>query len=155
MSVAVGQPRWRQMRWVIGISLALNLFLLAFLGVQGYRWRVAERQIVSGGLVEVAINQVSSKLPPEDARILRSSFMPHLVELATLQRQWLRAVEETRRDIGAQPFDAAKFKADLQAVREARSRISPVIEEVLLKAVPRLSDAGRQAISRYRLLPEH
>ncbi|MBN8875444.1 MAG: periplasmic heavy metal sensor [Rhodospirillales bacterium] len=155
MSIAVGQPRWRHMRWVIGISLALNLFLLAFLGVQGYRWRVAERQIVSGGLVEIAIDQVSSKLSPEDARILRSAFMSHSGELATLQRQWLLAVEETRRDIGAQPFDAAKFKADLQAVREARSRISPVIEALLLEAIPRMSEAGRQAISRYRLLPPH
>ncbi|MBN8898178.1 MAG: periplasmic heavy metal sensor, partial [Rhodospirillales bacterium] len=128
---------------------------LAFLGVQGYRWRVAERQIVSGGLVEIAIDQVSSKLSPEDARILRSAFMSHSGELATLQRQWLLAVEETRRDIGAQPFDAAKFKADLQAVREARSRISPVIEALLLEAIPRMSEAGRQAISRYRLLPPH
>ncbi len=153
MSIAVGQPRWRHMRWVIGISLALNLFLLAFLGVQGYRWRIAERQIVSGGLVEIAMNQVSARLSSEDAQILRSAFMPHLVELATLQRQWLAAVEKTRRDIGAQPFDIVQFKADLEAVRAARSRISSVIEEVLLEAIPRLSEAGRLSVSRYRLLP--
>jgi len=140
----------RRMKWIFGLSIALNLFLLAFIGGQVWRFHHAARMLASGQAVEMMLRQVGARLSTQDAQTLRQAFMPKLPELRELQRQARRQLEQTREDIGATPFDAAKVKADLEQARETREKIAPIVETTFLDVLPRLS--GRRTLSHIRLL---
>jgi uncharacterized membrane protein len=140
------------------LSLALNLFLVAFVGAQAWRARNTESMLLTasseGGITAHGIlRQLADKLPPEDGRLLRDAFAARLPELATLRRQSVQAMDRVRDDIARRPFDADRTRADMRAAREARRNLAPVIEETMLDVLPRMSDEGRIALGQYRLAP--
>lgn len=153
-----GGMRW--IHWAVGLSIALNLFFAAFIGAQAWRNRhpegiftVATTGILARGAIgEGVLKQLMSQLPADDGRILQDALGPKLPEVMAWQRHLAEAMERVRADIAQQPFDKDRLRADLLAAREVRQTISPLIEEVLLDALPRMSDRGRIVLSQYRLL---
>ncbi len=152
----------RRTRIGIGVSVALNIFLLTFVGTQAWRHRHPDSflamssagTVASGDVARAFVQQLASVLPPEDGKVLRAAFVARLPELVRLQRASLSAAEQVRSDIGVHPFDVDKLRADMLAARQARQAIRPIVEDSLLEALPRMSDAGRQVLSEYRILPE-
>lgn len=152
----------RRTRLGIGVSAALNIFLLTFVGTQAWRHRHPDSflamstigTVASGDVARAFVQQLASVLPPEDGKVLRSAFVARLPELIRLQRSSLAAAEQVRRDIGVHPFDVNKLRTDMVAARQARQAIRPIVEDSLLEALPRMSDSGRQVLSEYRILPE-
>ncbi len=151
----------RRTRLIIGVSVALNIFLLTFLGTQAWRHRHPDSflamsttaSIASGDIARAFVQQLAAALPPEDGKVLRAAFITRLPELVRLQRASLSAAEQVRRDMGSHPLDIDQLRTDMRAARQARQAIRPVIEEGLLEALPRMSEAGRQAFSEYRIVP--
>ncbi len=154
----------RRMRWThvaIILSVALNLFLVAFLGAQIWRLRhpggvlalATSRGLATGAVTQLVLRQLIEKLPPADAAIFRNAFAARLPEMIMLQRQSIEAMEQARTDIARLPYDNDKVRADLNAGRAARQKIGPLLEETLLDILPRMSEEGRRTLSEYRLLP--
>lgn len=149
----------RRLRLILGVSLALNLFLLAF--VAGQRWRAhrLEMLAVQPGLVlqepvaadpEAALARVSDTLPPADAAILRTAVIARLGTLLEARRGFLAAVERARAEIARDPVDPAALQAAIAEARRERQRFGPVLESLLVETVPRLSPEGRRALARFR-----
>jgi len=151
--------RFAWTRWAVGLSVALNLFFVAFLGAQFWRSQGIEGLFApattsnagAGPFRRAVLRQLVARLPPEDGRVLRAGFVARLPELVRLQRQSVAAAEQVRADIAASPLDLEKLRTDMRAAREARQQLAPVIEEALLDVVPRMSDEGRRILSDYRL----
>ena len=145
----------------VGLSVALNLFLVGFLAARhlpfGEPAHVSPSAITADGEpmapLREALRQLVDRLPAEDGRLLREAFTARLPELAGLQRQARQAAERVRRDIGQPALDTARLQADLAALHEARQKFRPVIDEVLLDTLPRLSPQGREILSQARLRP--
>lgn len=148
------------LRWGLVASLALNLFLLGFLGAEATRSHrrgllLANGRAAASGEGPIALGrQLAAALPPADAGVLRQAFAARLPELARLRRRSQAAAEQVRLDIEAAPYDPGRVRADMLAAREARQAIRPVIEQILQDALPRMSAPGRKAFAEYRILPE-
>lgn len=146
--------------WLIGVSIALNLFFAAFLGAQAWRahHRGPEADIAGergGAFAQGIIRQLAEKLPPADARLLRNSFLTRLPAILAAQAQALDGLERLRSDIAQEPLDMDKVRADMQPIQDGRQKSRAVVEEVLVEILPRLSPQGRQALSQYRFAPRH
>ncbi len=146
-------------RIAVGVSLGLNLFLLGFVGARS--WPLAEQQAASPATLTAdrtaaaplreALRQLAVNLPPEDGRLLRQSFASRLPELILLHRQAQAAAERVRADIGRPSLDVEGLRSDLKAAHEARQKIAPVVDEILLEVLPRVSEQGRKTLSQFRL----
>ncbi len=141
----------RLMRTLLVTSLAANLFFCAWFGAQAWRrHRVAE--LAASPVAESILPQVLERLPPADRDVFRSAFSGRLPELRELQRQARAAMARVRAGMAARPFDLAAVRADMEAWRQARQRISTLFEEGLVEALPRMSDQGRLVLSQQRIV---
>ncbi len=146
--------------WLLGLSIGLNLFFAAFIGAQAWRIRHSEgflpvtgsNSLATGAIIGSIVQQIASKLPPDDARTIHDAFAAKLPELIALQQQSRQAIEQLRVDIVQRPYDNNKSRTDVLTAREARQKLGRIIEETLLEVLPRMSDGGRLALSQYRLL---
>lgn len=149
----------RRLRVILAMSIALNLFLAAFVGAQ--RWKAVrlERQappaagFLEGGGVqdpEGAVQRLATTLPQRDAALLRRAVLSRLDALTEARRGFALAVERTREEIARTPVDPAALRAAIEEARRQRQRFGPLLEEILLDIVPRMSPEGRQVLARYR-----
>lgn len=137
-----------RLRWVLAVSLAVNVFLVGFIGVQA--WRL--RHLRASAVVESVFKQVGERLPPDDRSILRRALQSKAPALIAAGRQSKEALEQVRADVGREPYDDAKVRTDLAAARDARQRMGALVEEILLETLPQLSEAGRKTIGDFRVL---
>jgi len=153
MAELLGRSRWTL--WAVGLSVALNLFLLGFLGAQAWRLHAPESSDAPAAdtLGPGFFRQLAGTLPPADARLLRSALGARLPEMIGLRRDWQQAAERLRTDIAQLPYADDKVRADLAAVQAARQKLRPLTEDLLLTILPQMSDEGRQALSRARVKP--
>ena len=142
----------RRLRWILVASMAANVFLVGFIGAEA--WRVVRRGggLASTALTDVALPRILERLPPADGRLVGDAFARRLPELAELQRRAREAVERLRAEMARSPFDPEGVRAAMRELREARSRLSGVLEEILVDVLPRMSDEGRRILSEQRLL---
>jgi uncharacterized membrane protein len=140
------------LRWLLAGSLAVNLFLVAFVGVEAWRMRHPLSSGLAEGAVESVFKQIGERLPADDRTVLRRAFAARLPALIAAGRDSRDGLDQARADIEADPFDPAKLRADLEAARTARQRAGLLVQEVLLDSLPRLSPRGRKAIADFRLI---
>ena len=138
-------------RWAllaIGFSVALNIFLVGFLLAQLWSSPAPEPEALAPREI---LRQLAKQLPPADAEHLRRAFASRAPELVRTRREVRAASEQVRADIGATPFETTKLRADFEAMRIARERLRPLIEQALLEALPQMSEEGRTILSHARL----
>lgn len=150
----------RRTRWayVAAVSLALNGFCLAFIGAQVLRLRHPDKVLaVVGGdrvgkaIAESIMAQLPGKLPDADGQLLRKAFAAKAPTLSALRIQLAEADEQVRADLARQPFDEERLRVSMVQSRAIRRQFGPLIEDMLLEVLPRMSDEGRLALSQYRL----
>lgn len=151
------QPPRKKRRWFLLASLALNLFLIAFLIVGTFRHHSHEdrlpRPMIGLGKFVQATHEADwflNKMPDEDEAALRSLRMNHgdLLRLATQEnrearRAVLSLIAEGERDpaVLAPAFD--RLTAARTALQEAQSAL-------LLQASQILSDEGYERLAGWR-----
>lgn len=148
-------------RAVLAASLALNLFLMGFVGAQAWRRlhpgpsldATVFTRPGSGAIAQGYFRQLIRSLPAEDGRVLRSAFAARMPEILTLGARSLSDLERVRQAIGTTPFDPEQVKSDIATARQTRERLRTVIADALIAALPNMSQPGREALSRYRLRP--
>ena len=153
MATVNDSARW--MRWALVLSVALNLFLVAFLG--GQAWRMAHRAAtgrgpISADLTERILPRLVAHLPPADGQLVQEAFAARLPELTELQRQSREALERARLGIAQAPYDEGRVRAELIAAQEGRQKLATIVEQTLLEVLPRMSQEGRVVLSEQRVL---
>ncbi len=146
-----------RLRVILAVSIALNLFLVALVGAQ--RWRAVQVQrmampahsLVEGrGIAdpEGTLQEFLARLSPDDAAILQGAVRARLGDLLNARRDYVLAVARAREEIARDPVDPAAVREAIAEARRQRQRFGPLLEGILLDAVPRMTPEGRRALSR-------
>ena len=144
-------PRWMT---VLGAALLVSLALNLFFGgvIVGHRFGSRgdlELQITPAKL-KFAMERVLHALPENDAKVMRGLFEAQHADIA----QRFQALQDARKAIGAtlkaEPFDAAAFTADYEAMQARSQELQAAIHGVIKAAIPQLSAAGRAVIVERR-----
>lgn len=134
-------------RWRIGlvISLALNLFLGGVVGVWALRpvFRMSPQPESTR-----IIDHMASRLQPADAAILRGVYDKQSDKLVALSQQLRAARAKMRRNLRAEPFDAAALEASMDEVRHTRMELMKALEGIVSEGAAAMSPNGRQALAR-------
>ncbi|MBW6400052.1 periplasmic heavy metal sensor [Roseomonas sp. HJA6] len=149
----------RRLRVMVAMSIGLNLFLVAIIGAQ--RWRAVQLERMAAPNVgaleaqvlrdpERGLGLLSAGLSERDSTILRDAIRIRLADLLVARRDFAAAVDLARSEIARDPVDLAALRESIERARRQRQRFGPLLEEIILDAVPRMSPEGRQALSRLR-----
>ncbi|MDZ5649056.1 periplasmic heavy metal sensor [Nitrospirillum sp. BR 11828] len=145
------------LRLVFILSLAVNLFLLAFIGAQQWRQRAALGTLppmlarsAAGNALATIIGQLAEELPPEDSRLLRAAILSHMTQLETAQGRFADAMSQVRAEIDRTPLNPDALRAAMANAREQRQPIGPVLEDIMMEVLPKMSPEGRHILARYR-----
>lgn len=141
--------RTPSLRVLLIASLALNLFLLAFVAAQYWQGRSPSppTSVAAGA----AFKQVAAALPPQDGEILRGAVAAQLPRLVVAQRGLRDAMATVRDEVRRDPVDTARLRAAIETARGKRMERMMVIEDILTEAISRMSEPGRQILSQFRL----
>lgn len=149
--------RARGWRWVIVVSLVLNLFLLGVAGAQNWP-RVAgalglphRAAPFIGQLGDGALLGLVTALPLKDSLTLRRAFAEQRDRLRPLMARNNASIEALREAVARTPIDEDALRAALADLRQARLALADVLEPLLLAVVPALSPEGRQVLSTFRV----
>lgn len=146
-----------RLRAILAVSIALNLFLGALVGAQ--RWRAVQLQRLATpavGLVEGrgiqdpegTLQEFLARLSPDDAAILQGAARARLGALMNARRDFVAAAQRTREAIVRDPVDPAAVREAIAEARRQRQRFGPLLEDILLDAVPRMTPEGRRVLAR-------
>jgi hypothetical protein len=148
-----------RLRVIVVISIALNLFLVALVGAQGWQAIQLRRMAVPAisalerqGLQdpEGTLERLGGQLSRDDAAILLGAARARLGALLSVQADFVAAVERTRAEIARDPIDPDGLRAAIAEARRQRQRFGPLLEDILLDAVPRMTPDGRRVVSQMR-----
>jgi len=158
--VIVTAPPTRSLRIILSISIALNLFLLAFVAGQRWRARGLEMMAIQSAAPMLggrnlndrmpALQRLYAALPPEDASILREAVEARMPALLAAQQGFLDAAEEVRQAIAHDPLVPEALQASITAARRERQTAGPLLDALMMDAIPRMSAEGRRILSNYR-----
>jgi hypothetical protein len=148
-----------RLRAILAVSIALNLFLVALVGAQ--RWRAVQLDRMAVPVISAVerrglqdpqgtLQQLSGRLPRDDAALLLGASRERLPELLSARAGFISAVERTREEIAREPVDPVALQAAISEARRQRQRLGPVLEGILLDAVPRMTPEGRRVLSQMR-----
>ncbi|WP_044560960.1 periplasmic heavy metal sensor [Azospirillum sp. B4] len=144
-------------RLALILSLALNLFLLAFLGAQQWRQQVALHALPpaiagtpAGSALANLLSQLAEQLPTEDRRLLRTAFVSHAAQFQEAQARFAAAMDQVRTEVDRTPLDIDALRAAIANAREQRQPMGPVLEDIMMDVLPKMSPEGRHVLSHYR-----
>ena len=134
--------RWR--RWVLPVSLAVNVFLLTVIAV--HEWRRPHGPPNPRRMVE----DIASSLPEADATVLRQTFAAE----PELQQDPFKGGADTmaslRKVLRTEPFDPVAFAAEFHKLHERRDRFEQALDRALQTAVATMSPEGRRRLADHR-----
>lgn len=156
MSGALPTRPAHRLRLALMVSLGLNLLLAGFVSVHWVRVHMFHHGLPmlgapgggGGRSIEGMFQRAATGLPPADAAVLQSALGAHAADLAAAQRDYTADTDAMRAALLADPFDAGKWRATVDAARDARQRLGPLVEAVMLDAVPHMSADGRQILAK-------
>ncbi len=150
MSATLPQRPASRLRLALLVSLGMNVLLAGFIAAHHLAHRGhAGPHDANGHSVDNMFEHAAEGLSEPDAAALRQAFLAHRSELEAAQRSYIADAEAVRAALAAEPFDAARLRAGMEAARIARQQLGPLIETVTLEAAPHMSAAGRQELARH------
>jgi uncharacterized membrane protein len=150
MSVAQFAPSARvrsSSRWLLLLSLALNLFFVGIAVAMGIR---APAPSTWDSNVFVRVERMAATLPPADADLVRSGMKAHRDTIAAAQDKYYAAREGIRATLRQDPFKVDDMRAAMTQTRMARQAYDQVIQGVFADIAEKMSSAGRHALADWR-----
>lgn len=146
MSIAQAVPTVTRgsSRWLLLVSLALNLF---FVGVAVAMAVRAPASSYWDRDVFVRVERLAATLPPADADLVRSAMNANHAAIAEAQIKYHDAREHIHTVLRQEAFDPAALRAAMAETRAARQAYDQVIHGVFATTATRMSPAGRQALA--------
>jgi uncharacterized membrane protein len=134
-------------RWLLLISLALNLFFVGVVVAIAIR---APTPSTWDRNVFVRVERLAAALPPADGDIVRRAMQVHHDAIEQAQGNYQAAREEIRETLRQDPFKVEDMRAAMAKTRAARQAYDQIIQGVFADAAPQLSSAGRHALADWR-----
>lgn len=149
MASSIQMPVARTSRWLLLVSLALNLF---FVGVAG---ALVARNYLSAPTpsapvdrsVAARIDRLAATLPPADGEKLRNEFRARSATVEPVRDAYRHAQDAARAILRTEPFDAGALRAAMAQTRAARQVLDEAVNGVVAAAAAQMSPAGRAKLA--------
>lgn len=131
-------------RWLLLVSLALNLFFVGIAVAMAVRsppkpwW---DRDVF------VRVDRLAATLPDADGTLLRSDIRADHDAIQTAQAGYRAAQDAARATLRREPFEAEALRGAMVNIRAARQHYDQIIQGVFLDAAAHMSQAGRNALA--------
>jgi uncharacterized membrane protein len=136
---------WRNSsRWLLLISLALNLF---FVGVAVAMAVRAPTPPSWDRDVFVRVGRLAATLPQADAALLRAQFGINRDIIEKTQSTYRGAQDEIHETLRKSPFDVGAMRTAMAKTSAARQDFEQVVQGIFAVAAERMSPAGRHALA--------
>jgi uncharacterized membrane protein len=145
----------RSSRWLLLVSLALNLF---FIGAGG---ALLLQGGSGGGTAEVTVDRsvggrierIAATLPREDSDKLRAAYQANRNELDETNTVYRSKQEMVRAALRAQPFDIDALRAAMADMQAARQDYDRRLQGFFARVAADISPAGREKLAAWRSRP--
>ncbi len=143
-------PDTRSRRAILFWSLALNLFLIC--GIVAY---VASSALYNAGSFGKGgpahqFETLASRLPAEDASILRTEFGRKAKEIEDEHQAAHRTRDAVRQALGAEPYNAEATRQAMEQAWAAHVRLNQVLQDVIASAAKKMTQAGRSKLADFQ-----
>jgi uncharacterized membrane protein len=150
MSVSPQVSRTGTMRWLLPVSLTLNLVFAGAAGASFLRHSAAVplepiAHMTRGA--ENRLDRIATSLPAPDAQIMRSAIRTDAAKVVTAQTILRLSQEEVRNSLRAEPFDPAAVRAAMAETSAARDNYDHVLQNVITSAAVKMSPIGRSKLA--------
>jgi uncharacterized membrane protein len=143
--MTTSDPRFR---WVLLVSVALNLLLAAIVASSWLHHR-GGRGHGSGGTVRLPRAEVLAQLLPEaDGPAVRAAYGRHRDSIRPQLEPLWEARREVRAALDADPYDAQRAEAALATLREREAALATAVHALLMDLSANVSPEGRAAIAK-------
>lgn len=149
-SVSTAMSDDRNTRWLVLLSLALNLFFVGIAGALAVR-HYTEAPAAGTALVDrsaaARIERLAAILPASDAEILRAEFRARASTVEGARDEYRRMLDVARAFLRLQPFDVGGMRSALAAARGARQIFDQLMHELIVAAADKMSAEGRSKLA--------
>ena len=147
-SAVLGEDRTS--RWILLISLALNLFFVGATGALVARHYFADRATTAAPLdrsVAARIERLAATLPPADADILRAEYRANSATVDASREAYRAAQDDVRATLRGEPFQPEAMRVAMGQTRAARQVFDQLLQDVIASAAARMTAAGRNRLA--------
>lgn len=137
-------PQRFSSRWLVFISLALNLF---FVGLIASLWVRGPAPLDRSA--PARIERLAAALPAADGEKLRTLYAARSAEILSQQTRYEKARNDIRAELRREPADGAALKQAMARTREARLAFDELLQNVIAQAAVEISPEGRQRLANY------
>jgi len=141
---ALPLPQRFSPRWLLFVSLALNLF---FFGVAAALWVRGPAPVDRS--VPARIERLAAALPADDAQKLNAEYATNRGALDQAHGNYETAREAIRTALRREPFSAEAMQAAMAQARAARQGFDQAIQNVIANAAGQMSQDGRRKLADY------
>jgi len=135
--------RWS--RWILFVSLALNLF---FIGAwAAFAWRHFGWERHRPWTPATRIERLAAALPAGDAEKLRGEFRTRQGNIEAAITSYRQAQRGMREALRAEPFNADALRAAMAEARNARGKLDEALQEVIASAGAAMTPEGRRSLA--------
>ncbi len=131
-------------------SLALNVFLIcglaAFLLSSALQKPTAAR---TGGPAR-QFEMLASRLPAEDARVLRMEFAGKSEAVEEAHTEAHRTRDAVRQALSAEPFNLEATRQAISNAEAAHLRLDKLLQDVIASAAGKMTQAGRSKLADFQ-----
>ena len=135
--------RWS--RWILFVSLALNLFFIGAWAAFAWRHYAWERH--RPWTPATRIERLAAALPAGDAEKLRSEFRTHQGNIEAAVAAYRQAQRKTREALRAEPFNADALRSVMAEARNARGKLDEALQDVIASAGAAMTPEGRRSLA--------
>jgi uncharacterized membrane protein len=135
--------RWS--RWILFVSLALNLFFIGAWAAFAWRHYAWERHRPWSPATR--IERLAAALPAGDAEKLRSQFRTHQANIEAAVASYRQAQRGTREALRAEPFNADALRSAMAEARKARGKLDEALQDVIATAGAAMTPEGRRSLA--------
>jgi uncharacterized membrane protein len=146
-TTAMYAPPIRSSRWILIVSLALNLFFVGTAGTLAFRHYVKAAQpagtTIPARTAAARIERLAAPLPKEDGEKLRASFRQQEAAAERARAALNTALDNLQATLRKQPYDPDALRAALLQIRTTRPLYEAVMAEIYSRGVDAMSPEGR------------
>jgi uncharacterized membrane protein len=137
-------------RWLLPVSLALNLFFVGAAGAVAFRYS-STVPLANVTRIEHSasdrLDRLADSLPAMDAQVMRAELRADRQKVAGAQADLRLSQDALRNALRAQPFDAEAMRTAMAQVQESHDNYDLVLHDVIAAAAVKMSVVGRNKLA--------
>ena len=140
----------RPWRGIVLCSLALNVFLIC--GIAAFLLSSSLHKHVAGGGGGPAhqFESLASRLPPEDANVLRTEFGKKSEVIEEAHSAAHRTRDAVRAALSAEPYEIEAMRKAISDAEAAHLRLDNLLQDVIASAAGKMTSAGRSKLADFQ-----